>query len=335
MKRNGRIAEGRGERYRVEHRARQLTLIASVFLLATTFVLVACSAPSQNAQSNAGQQQSGATDWKPVGQALGKEGTMQPGDVYKVSLPRSDLRVTAGGVAVKPALALGSWVAFKKMGDGAMVMGDLVLTEDEVTPVMTKLQEGGVMQTALHNHVLHESPRIMYMHISATGDAVKIAKAIHDALTLSKTPFTAPAAPDAQNQDLGIDTKQLDQMMGQSGKVNSGVYQYAIPRAEAVTDNGMEVPPSMGLATAINFQPTGGGKAAITGDFVMIASEVNPVIKALRDNGIEVTALHSHMLTENPRLFFMHFWANDDAMKLARGLRTALDRMNIAKSQPK
>jgi hypothetical protein len=315
---------------------RQLILTASAFLLATTFVLVACSAPeSQNAQSNAGQQQSGATDWKDVGQALGKEGTMQPGDVYKVSLPRSDLQVTVGGVQLKPALALGSWVAFKKMGDGAMVMGDLVLTEDEVTPVMTKLQEGGVMQTALHNHVLHESPRVMYMHISATGDAVKIAKAIHDALVLSKTPFTAPAAPGNQSQDIGIDTKQLDQIMGQSGKVNGGVYQYAVPRAETVTDGGMEVPPAMGLATAINFQPTGGGKAAITGDFVLIASEVNPVIKALRAGGIEVTALHSHMLTENPRLFFMHFWANDDAMKLGRGLRAALDKMNIVKSQSK
>jgi hypothetical protein len=307
-------------------------------MLAAVFVLVACSAPeSQNGQTNTAQpQQAGATDWKAVGQALGKEGTMQPGDVYKVSLPRSDLQVTAGGVQLKPALALGSWVAFKKMGDTAMVMGDLVLTEDEVTPVMTKLQKGGVEQTALHNHVLHESPRVMYMHISAMGDGVKIAKAIHDALSLSKTPFAAPAsAPAGDDQDIGVDTKQLDQIMGQSGKVNGGVYQFSVPRAEAVSDNGMEVPPSMGLATAINFQPTGGGKAAITGDFVLIASEVNPVIKALRDNGIEVTALHSHMLTESPRLFFMHFWANDDAQKLARGLRAALDKMNIAKSQTK
>ena len=215
-----------------------------------------------------------------------------------------------------------------------MVMGDLVLTEDEVTPVLTKLQEGGVEQTALHNHVLHESPRVMYMHIHGMGDAVKIAKAIHDALALSKTPFTAPAGG-TQSQDLEIDTKQLDQIIGQSGKVNSGVYQFGIARAEKIMDNGMEVPPSMGLATAINFQPTGAGKAAITGDFVLIASEVNPVIKALRDNGIEVTALHSHMLDETPRLFFMHFWANDDAQKLARGLRAALDKMNIVKAQGK
>jgi len=324
------------ERQNAVRRTRRLPLTAAAFLLATVFVLVASSAPEgQSGQPNAGQQ-AGAADWKAVGQALGKEGSMQPGDVYKVSLPRSDLQVIAGGVRLKLALALGSWVAFKRMGDAAMVMGDLVLAEDEVTPVMTKLQEGGVEQTALHNHVLHESPRVMYMHIGAHGDPVKIAKAIHDALALSKTPMAAPAAaPAGGEQDLGIDTKRLDQLMGQSGKVNGGVYQFGIARAEAVTDGGMEVPPSMGLATAINFQPTGGSKAAITGDFVLVASEVNPVIRALRENGIEVTALHSHMLTEQPRLFFMHFWANDDAQKLARGLRAALDRMNVVKGPAK
>jgi Domain of Unknown Function (DUF1259) len=281
-------------------------------------------------------QQAGADDWKAVAQAMGKAGAMQPGDVYKISLPRSDLQVTVRGVQIKPALALGSWVAFKKMGAMTMVMGDLVLTEDEVTPVMTRLQQGGVEQTALHNHVLGESPRVMYMHISAMGDAVKIAQAIHDALGLSKTPLSTPPAGSAPNQDLGVDAKQIDQIMGQAGKVNGGVYQFSIPRAEQITEgSGMVIPPSMGVAQAINFQPTGGGKAAITGDFVLIASEVNPVIRALRDNGIEVTAMHSHMLTESPRLFFMHFWANDDAQKLARGLRAALDKVNIAKSQAK
>ena len=197
-------------------KTRRIVLSLVAFAVATLFVLAACSAPqNQSGQSNT-QQQAGATDWKPVEQALGKAGSMQPGDVYKVSLPRSDLKVTVGGVELKPALALGSWVAFKKAGDMTTVMGDLVLTEDEVTPVMTKLEEGGVEPTALHNHVLHESPRVMYMHIHAMGDAVKIAKAVHDALALSKTPFAAPAAA-APNQDLGIDTKQIDQIMGQSG----------------------------------------------------------------------------------------------------------------------
>jgi hypothetical protein len=219
-----------------------------------------------------------------------------------------------------------------------LVMGDLVLMENEVPPVLDALQKGGVEPTALHNHVLNESPRVMYMHIHAAGDAVKIAKTIHDALALTKTPLAAPAGGSSQSGEIGIDTKQIDQIMGQSGKVNGGVYQYSIARADEIIDGTMTseahkmvIPPAMGLAQAINFQPTGEGKAAITGDFVLIAGEVNQVIKALHDNGIEVTALHSHMLTENPRLFFMHFWANDDALKLARGLRAALDKVNVMK----
>src|SRR5438132_4402767 len=221
-------------------RTRRVVLCLAAFASATLFVLVACSAPqNQSGQSN--NQQAAATDWKPVEQALGKAGSMQPGDVYKVSLPRSDLKITVSGVELKPALALGSWVAFKKAGDMTLVMGDLVLTEDEVTPVMTKLEEVGVDPTALPSHVLHESPRVMYMHIHAMGDGVKIAKAIKDALALSKTPFSAPAAA-APNQDLGIDTKQIDQIMGQSGKVNGGVYQFYVSRADKIHDNERAIP---------------------------------------------------------------------------------------------
>jgi hypothetical protein len=238
--------------------------------------------------------------------------------------------VTLDGVEVKAGFALGSWVAFKKDGPIAMVMGDLVLTQDEVEPVMLKLQQGGIEQSALHNHLLGETPRVMYMHVQGHGDAVKLAKTIHDAIALTKTP-----GPDAvQSQppgDLGIDQKQIEQIIGRSGKVNGGILQFGVARAEKISDSGMEIPPSMGVATAINFQPTGGGKAAITGDFVLIGSEVNPVIRALRENGIAVTAIHSHRLTEEPRLFFMHFWANDDAVKLANGLRAALDKTNSAK----
>ena len=312
---------------------KRATLAIAAGCIATIFVLAAHSSPqNKNAAANTAGPQS---DWKPVEQALGKAGAIQPGDVYKVSLPRSDLRVTAGGVELRPALALGSWVAFKQVGEMTMVMGDLVLTEDEITPVLTKLQEGGIEITALHNHVLRESPRVMYMHIHAMGDATKIAKTIHDALVLSKTPFTAAPGP-SSSQDIGIDTKQIDQIMGQTGKVNGLVFQYSIARTDDVMETSMNsqgtlIPPAMGVAQAINFQATGRGKAAITGDFVLIASEVNPVIKALRDNGIEVTALHSHMLTDSPHLFFMHFWAHDDAQKLARGLRAALDKVNVKK----
>ena len=315
------------------HSRRTISVIACALLLLVSSLLFANPSALGKSDRNELTQQANTVDWKPVEQALGKSGSMQPGDVYKVSLPRSDLKVTAAGVELKPALALGSWVAFKRMGEMTVVMGDLVLTENEVTPVLSKLQQGGVETTALHNHVLNESPRVIYMHIHAMGDAVAIAKAIHDALALTKTPFAASASP--ATAEIGIDIKQVDQIMGQSGKVNGGVYQFSIARADEITDmmgdHKMVIPPAMGLAQAINFQPTGPGKAAITGDFVLLASEVTPVMQALRENGIEVTAVHSHMLTENPRLFFMHFWANDDALKLARGLRAALYKVNVKK----
>jgi hypothetical protein len=272
-----------------------------------------------------------AQDWKAVEAAMGRPGQAQPGDVMKFGMPRKDLHVVLNGVEIKPALALGSWAAFKQDSSGAMVMGDLVLTEDEIEPVMLKLQEAGIQESAVHNHLIGESPRVIYMHLASRGSAVQMAKAIHDALALTKTPGpdAGSAAPAAG--DLGIDTKQIEQIVGHSGKVNGGVLQIGVPRAEAISDDGMPVPPSMGVATALNFQPTGNGRAAITGDFVLLSSEVNPVLKALRQNGIAVTALHSHMLNEQPRLFFMHFWAHDDAAKLAQGLRSALDKTNSAK----
>lgn len=269
--------------------------------------------------------------WKDVEQAMGRPGQAQPGDVIKFALPRKDLHVTLNGVAIKPGFALGSWIAFSRHGNEAMVMGDLVLTEDEVGPVMLKLQSAGIQETALHNHLIGESPHVMYMHIASHGDAVQLAKGIHDAVALTKTPAPdAPGAPTAQPA-LGFDQTRVEQALGRSGKINGGILQFSVPRSEQITDSGMTVPPSMGVATAINFQPTESGKAAITGDFVLLASEVNPVIKSLTDSGIHVTAIHSHMLNEQPRLFFMHFWADDDAVKLANGLHTALSQTNSAK----
>ena len=265
--------------------------------------------------------------WAPVEEALGRKGVMQPGEVLKFAFPRSDLTVIADGVTIKPALALGSWIAFKDVGGGhAMVMGDLVLTEEEVIPVLTALQAGGVEQTALHNHVLHESPRVMYMHIGAHGDATKIAQTVRSALTMSRTPLAPPASP-AVPSAADLDTAAIARALGVPGKLNGIVYQVSVPRREKIRERGQEIPPSMGVATAINFQPTGAGKAAITGDFVMRASEVNKVLRALNAAGIQVSALHSHMLDEEPRLFFMHFWANADAAALAVGLRSALDQM--------
>jgi len=287
-------------------------------------MILLCSAAAW--AQGAAQKKAASNEWKPVEDAMGRPGQAQPDGGYKFGLPRGDLKVTVAGVEVKPALALGSWVEFTKPGADAMVMGDLVLAEDEVEPVMLSLENNGVQITALHNHVLHESPRVMYMHIGGHGDAVKLAGAIKQAVALTKTPPpNPPANPPA---DLGIDTAAIDQALGHKGKVNGGVYQVGIPRADAVMMQGTKIPNSAGLSTALNFQPTGGGKAAITGDFVLIGKEVNPVIQALRSNGIEVTAVHSHMLEEQPRLFFMHFWANDDAVKLAKGLKAALDKTN-------
>ena len=267
-------------------------------------------------------------DWSRVDQALGKPGTNQPGGVHKYGLPRSDLKITVDGVAIKPTLALGSWIGFMPMGDGAQFMGDLVLTESEVEPVMKRLIDDGIEITAIHNHLLRTSPAVFYMHVGGRGDPVKLAQTLHTALTLSQTPFAAPASA-AAPPTVELDTAAVDALLGARGTINGGVYQFNIPRAESISEGGMAVPPSMGTAIAINFQPTGAGKAAITGDFVLLGKEVNPVLKVLRNNGIEVTALHSHMIDDSPHLFFMHFWANDDASKLARGLRAALDLANV------
>jgi hypothetical protein len=268
-----------------------------------------------------------------VGEALGKTGASMPGGIYRVGLPRTDLKVTLDGVELKAGFALGSWLAFEKTGDSGMVMGDLVLTMDEVSPVMKKLIEGGIEVTALHNHLLRNQPFTMYMHVLGHGDPVKLAAALHTALAESKTPLAiAASTPAPAPPPIDLDTAALDAALGAKGTNNGGVYQFGIPRAEPIKDSGMDVPPAMGSANAINFQPTGGGKAAITGDFVLVAKEVNPVMKALREHGIEVTAIHNHMLDDEPRLFFMHFWANDDANKLAEGLKAALAQINIAKS---
>jgi hypothetical protein len=270
-------------------------------------------------------------DWKKVDATLEKTGAVS-GEVHRYGFPRSDLQVTVDGVAIKPALALGGWAAFQAMRGEAMVMGDLVLLETEVNPVMAKLLEGGIEITAVHNHLLRANPETFYMHIGGHGDPVKMAEVIRSALALSKTPFDPPAVAPAAVPTIDLDAARLDQIIGAKGTVNGGVYQFNVPRRDPITESGMTVPAAMGSANAINFQPTGGGKAAITGDFVVTGDEVNPMIKALRANGIEVTALHSHMLTEQPHVFFMHFWANDDALKLAKGIRAALDTTAVAKS---
>jgi len=266
-------------------------------------------------------------DWKAVEQALGKSGQLQAGDVFRVGMPRTDLNVTVKGVPVKPGFALGSYTAFKQEGDHAMVMGDLVLLDAEIPAVMSGLLGNGLEVTAVHNHLNEMSPHVMYMHYEGHGDAVQLAKGLRQALSASATPFGS--APPAAAAGPTLDSKPIERALGRQGRdVGGGVFQITVPRTEAITAMGQPLLPAMGVVTVMNFQATSDGKAAITGDFVLIDREVNAVARALRQHGIEVTAIHNHGLADTPRLFYMHFWANDDPAKLAQGLKAALDQTN-------
>ena len=254
-----------------------------------------------------------------------------PGGIYRVAMPRTDLKVALDGVPIRPGFALGSWVAFAPHGQELMVMGDLVLLEREIAPVMPRLAEGGIEVTALHNHLLRAQPATMYLHVAGRGDAARLATALRAALQGSATPLqggAAPAAAGGEQRIEGLDTDAIARALGRQGRAAGGVYGVSVPRAEPIREEGAEVPPALGLGTAINFQAAGGGKAAVTGDFVLTAGEVVPVQRALAENGIEVTAIHNHMLGEEPRLFFLHFWAVGEPERLGRGLHAALDRTN-------
>ena len=293
---------------------RRTPLTVGLMAVIATVLLAGLSACS-NAQAGGSQEtttEESSVDWEAVGQAIGKEGENMDGGVYRVNMPRSDLSVTSQEVDIKPGLALGSYAAFKETGeDEALVMGDLVLTEDEYDEVISQLQEDGIEQTAIHKHLLEESPAIWWTHIEGSGDPVEMAEAVNAALQLTGTPLSESGG---ESEEPDFDTEQLDEIIGHTGKTEGGIYKYSIGRGESVTtEDGTELPPGMGVATALNFQPTGDGQAAINGDFVMTEDEVNPVIRALRDNGIEGVALHTHHIGEEPRLFYMHFWSNDDA----------------------
>ncbi len=270
-------------------------------------------------------------DWKAVEAALGKSGQAQPGGVFRIGMPRTDLAVTVKGVPVKAGFALGSYAAFKPVGDQVMVMGDLVLLDQEVPAVMAGLFKGGLEVTAVHNHLNDMSPHVMYMHYGGHGDAVKLATALRQALSASGTPLGGGGAAAAPAAGPGLDTKQIEQALGRTGRaMDGGVFQVTVPRAEVITEMGVQLLPAMGVTTVMNFQPTANGKAAITGDFVLIDKEVNAVARILVQHGIDVTALHNHGLMDTPRLFYMHFWANDDPVKLAQGLKAALGQTNSA-----
>lgn len=267
-----------------------------------------------------------ATDWSGVEQALGRKGVIA-GEVYKVTFPRTDLKVKVGAVTVAPGVALTSWAGFEPAGDGTVMMGDLVLLPSEVGGAMKQLMAGGVEITALHNHLLPSSPPVCYLHYMGTGDPAKLARTLQSALKKTGTPLgPAKAAPKPGKT---ADWTKVENILGRTGKKAGDLLQVSVPRAEKIMANALVYPPAMGVATALNLQRIG-NKVAGSGDFVLVASEVNPVVRALMDNGISVTAVHSHMLDESPRLFFVHFWAYDVPERVATGLRAALDKTNSA-----
>jgi hypothetical protein len=265
-------------------------------------------------------------DTAKIEQALGRPG-QKIADVYRVGFPRTDLHVSVHGLAIKPGLALGSWAAFTGSDEHAMVMGDLVLLEDEVNPVMEKLRASGFEISAVHNHLLDETPHVMYMHYMGHGAASELAASLRGALAVSKTPLEKPAADAVEEATPPSWVKAVEDTLGRKGTLKGGVLSYGVPRSDTVTMGGMIIVPAAGVAEAINFQAAEAGSVATTGDFVLTAEEVNPVISALEEHGILVTALHSHMLTEQPRLFFMHFWAVGSPQSVGEGIKAALAKI--------
>lgn len=267
-------------------------------------------------------------NWQAVDSVFGFQAKVLPGDVHRYNWPRSDLQVVLNGVKLEPALALGEWAGLVSTGTGDQVlaMGDFVLLDAEVNPVVSALQAGGLDVTAVHNHLLHESPHVTYLHFMAHGDATAIAKGLRAAIAKTKTPSpsSAKVEPSAAQQAA---FKAVQDALGRTGSMAGRVLQVGVPRAEKIEDHGMEVPASIGMSNSMNFQVVG-DRVATTGDFVLIAAEVNPVIHELRAHGVEVTAIHSHMLTESPRLFFMHFWGIDSPQKIGEALKAALVKVN-------
>lgn len=289
-----------------------------------TPILIAAAVAALTAGGAGAQAQS-----TPVQQVLGRAPTVT-GDVQRFSFPRSDLNVTVDGVKVQTALALGGWLAFRPMAGPAHweVMGDLVLTQDEVKPVLQKLIAGGLTITALHNHLLRAQPFVMYAHVHGMGDPAAMARTLKDALALTKTPMTPSGPPPTTTS---LDRAALERIMGRTATIGGGgVLQFSIPRAQPVTEDGKPIPGPMGVTTGINFQPAGAGQVAATGDFILTGDEVEPVVAALIKGGVEVTALHSHMVGEQPRTFFMHFWGVGAPDQVAGTLKKAVD---LTKSQ--
>ncbi|MEV8389709.1 MULTISPECIES: DUF1259 domain-containing protein [unclassified Streptomyces] len=266
-------------------------------------------------------------DWQQVARALGREGAMAGDEAYNTHFPRGDLDVVSYGVRISPQLALGSHVAFVRYTDGTVLaMGDLTVTEGELQEVTDVLQAHGIEQTALHKHLLAHSPDVWWTHVHAHGrDPVAIARGLRAALDRTATPPPNPRSP----KPIDLDTEGIDATLGMKGSDDGGVYKATFARREVIVERGMALPRGLGAISAFIFQPLGDGRAALNGDVVMVAEEVQNVIKILRGGGIGLVELHNHGLRDEPRLFFIHLWAVDDAVELARTLRKAVDATNV------
>ncbi len=301
--------------------------------VASGLCVFACAVALANTPTAWFVQRQPAEDWQAVARALGRTGE-EDGGVYSVSFPREDLDVRIAKVRLRPAFAFTSWVAFQPTGEAVMVTGDLVLQEKEVADVIRRLVDGGLGVTAVHNHLVGESPKLIYVHFHGRGDAVALARSVRAALEVTGTPLEVrlPRAPrlPALSDAIPPSEMRLRDILGHRGWSSVGVTHFRIPRAETITVGGAALGPRMGVATRMNFQAVG-SSAVATGDFVLRAEEVQPVVRALSEAGIAVTALHNHLLEEQPRLFFLHFWGHADATTLAAGLRRALDLTHHAK----
>ncbi len=263
-------------------------------------------------------------DTSAIDAAIGFSGKMMPGEVYRVSIPRSDLHVSVDGVALKTALALGGYAVYESAPNGAIVMGDIPLLQSEVGPVQKQLTASDFEITALHNHLLREQPHVMYLHFMKIGDAAQISRQLHDALRLTAVPFSRPPAGPAAAAQFPY-AAQIDGALSLKGNAHDGIYSVAVPRKDTITVHGVTLAPAMGVATAINFQEAGSGRIATTGDFVLTAAQVDSVRSALVSHGIEVTALHQHLVDGDPTLYFMHFWAAGPPANVLPGLRAAVE----------
>ena len=267
-------------------------------------------------------------DWNAVGRAIGRPLETEAGDVHSAEWLRTDLHVVNAGVTENPGMELNAEASFHRAASGEAVMiGEVTLTGDEVPRVADALRSGGVQITALHKHVQDETPRLWWMHYWALGDPVRIARTLHAAL--ARTGIPLDQKEEGKEPPVDLDTAAIDRVVGARSENVNGVLHYHVPVAQKIVDTRAHItlPYLMEASTLLMFQPLGGGRAAVNGDFTMTAGQVGPVINALRARGMTVVELHNHLLYERPRLFYLHFWKTGDAVALALDLRAGLDQV--------